>query len=176
MSTEKRPHIKRKKGLKTIVLLLIVFFLIIGIPYLLFNYQARQKGMTTSEVIKRIINKTAAKENIALDVQNATVGSKKDFLDPAPIGLKFKEPPFISNVATVDLDGDGLLDILVCDCKSNSVNWIRQFPAGVYTETVLADGLGAPAHVQAIDFDKDGDLDILVAVLGVIFPNNDKIG
>jgi hypothetical protein len=47
---------------------------------------------------------------------------------------------------------------------------------GVYTETVLADGLGAPAHTQVIDFDKDGDNDILVAVLGVIFPSNDKIG
>jgi hypothetical protein len=176
MSTEKRPPAKRKKGLKTMVLLLIVLFLIVGIPFLFFSYQAKQKGMSTGEVIKRIMNKTAAKENVSLDVQNATVGSKIDFLDPAPVGLKFKEPPFISNVATVDLDSDGLLDILVCDCKSNSVNWIRQSPAGVYTETVLADSLGAPAHVQVVDFDKDGDKDIIVAVLGVIFPNNDKIG
>ena len=68
------------------------------------------------------------------------------------------------------------MDIIVCDAKSNSVNWIRQFPAGVYTETVIADGLNAPAHVQVIDFDKDGDKDILVAVLGLIFPSNDKIG
>ena len=68
------------------------------------------------------------------------------------------------------------MDIIVCDCRSNSVNWIRQFPAGVFTETVIADSLNAPAHVQVIDFDKDGDKDILVAVLGLIFPSNDKIG
>jgi hypothetical protein len=176
MSTEKRPQVKRKKGFKTILLLLIVLFLLIGIPFLFFSYQARQKGMSTAEVIKRIMNKTAAKENVSLDVQNATIGSKIDFLDPVPVGLKFTEPPFISNVAAVDLDGDGLTDILVCDCKSNSVNWIHQSPDGVYTETVLADSLGAPSHVQAVDFDNDGDKDILVSVLGVIFPNNDKIG
>jgi hypothetical protein len=34
----------------------------------------------------------------------------------------------------------------------------------------------APAHAQIIDFDKDGDNDIMVAVLGMLFPNNDKIG
>ena len=34
----------------------------------------------------------------------------------------------------------------------------------------------APAHVQAIDFDGDGDKDLMVAVLGMLFPNNDKIG
>ena len=93
-----------------------------------------------------------------------------------PVGQTFVEPPLISNVQAVDLDGDGLLDIIVCDCKSNSVNWIRQFPAGVYTETVLADGMIAPAHAQVIDFNKDGHNDIVVAVLGLLFPSNDKIG
>jgi hypothetical protein len=82
----------------------------------------------------------------------------------------------ISNVQTTDLDGDGLLDVIVCDSKSNSVDWIRQFPAGLFTETPLIEEINAPAHVQIIDFDKDGDKDLLIAVLGTIFPNNDKIG
>ena len=30
--------------------------------------------------------------------------------------------------------------------------------------------------VQVLDFDKDGDNDIMVAVLGLLFPSNDKIG
>jgi hypothetical protein len=34
----------------------------------------------------------------------------------------------------------------------------------------------APAHVEACDFDGDGDLDLLVAALGMVFPNNDPIG
>ena len=173
ISSQKPNH---KKGLKTFLLLIIVLFLIGGIPYLLIGYQAKQKGMTRSEVIKRIVNRTGSKDNIMGEEKNKSVGAKIDFLNPMPVGQTFKDPPLISNVQVADLDGDGLMDIIVCDCKSNSVNWIRQYPAGVYTETVLADGLNAPAHAQVIDFDKDGHNDIMVAVLGLLFPSNDKIG
>ena len=38
------------------------------------------------------------------------------------------------------------------------------------------DNLIGPAHTQVVDFDNDGDKDIMVAVLGMLFPNNDKIG
>ena len=176
MPKDKRSPANQKKGLKTLILLVVVLLLIIGIPYLLVSYQAKQKGISKSTVIKRILNKTGSKNVTSEEFKNNTVGSKIDFLDPVPVGQKFTEAPLISNIEAVDLDGDGLMDIIVCDCKSNSINWIRQFPAGVYTETVLADGLNAPAHVQVIDFDKDGHKDILVAVLGLLFPSNDKIG
>ena len=52
----------------------------------------------------------------------------------------------------------------------------EQSPMGQYTEQVLASDLIAPAHIQAIDFDGDGDKDLMIAVLGMLFPNNDKIG
>jgi hypothetical protein len=176
MPKDKRSPANKKKGLKTLILLVVVLLLIIGIPYLLISYQAKQKGISKNTVIKRIVNKTGSKNVTSEEFKNNTLGPKIDFLDPIPVGQKFTEAPMISNIEAVDLDGDGLMDIIVCDCKSNSVNWIRQFPAGVYTETVLADGLNAPAHVQVIDFDKDGHNDILVAVLGLLFPSNDKIG
>ncbi len=176
MAKNKPSPGNRKKGLKNLILLVIVLFLIIGIPYLLISYQAKQKGMTRREVINRIINKSGAKNKESVELKANTVGAKIDFLNPMPVGQKFTEAPMISNVEAADLDKDGLMDIIVCDCRSNSVNWIRQYPAGVFTETVIADSLNAPAHVQVIDFDKDGDNDILVAVLGLIFPSNDKIG
>lgn len=176
MAKENQVPRNRKKGLKTIILLIIVLFLIVGIPYLLVSYQARQKGMSRREVINRIINRSESKKTDQAEFKNNVIGPKIDFLDPMAVGQKFKEPPLVSNVVAADLDGDGLMDIIVCDCKSNSVNWIRQFPAGVYTESVIADGLNAPAHAQVIDFDKDGDNDIIVAVLGLLFPSNDKIG
>jgi hypothetical protein len=176
MSKTNRPKSNHRKGLRTFLLLIIVLFLIVGIPYLLIGYQAKQKGMSRGEVIHRIVNRTTVKDKLTGDEKKNLTGAKIDFLNPLPVGLTFKDPPIISNVQAADLDGDGLMDIIVCDCKSNSVNWIRQYPAGVYTETVLADGLNAPAHAQVIDFDKDGDKDIMVAVLGLLFPSNDKIG
>jgi hypothetical protein len=143
---------------------------------LFLNYQAKRSGMSRSEVIKRITNKMGGSEKESVISTDSAVGEMVDFLVPMPVGQSFTEPPLISHVQAVDLDGDNLLDIVVCDAKGNFVSWIRQYPAGTYTETVLANDLIAPAHVQVIDFDKDGDKDIIVAVLGMLFPNNDKIG
>ena len=102
---------------------------------------------------------------------------KIDFLIPAAIGdsVSADDRPLIANVAVADLDRDGLADVLVADATKNRVTWIRQSPAGQFTERTLGDVAG-PAHVQAVDLDRDGDLDIVVASLGVLFPNNARIG
>jgi len=176
MTKEKAAPNRQKKGLKNLIPIAIVIILILGIPLLLLNYQAKHSGMTMGEVIGRITNKLGSNEKVSAGSKDNPAGEKVDFLVPTPIGQKFTEAPLISHVQAVDLDGDGLLDVIDTDAKANTVNWIRQYPAGVYTETVLATELIAPAHVQAIDFDKDGDLDLMVGVLGMLFPNNDKIG
>ena len=125
------------------------------------NFQAKRSGMTWGAVLQRIMNKAGEKDKVSGVVSDNTIsGEKINFLDPELIGDSFIQPPLISNVAVSDLDNDGLLDVIVCDCRSNTVSWIRQYPAGTYTETVLADNLVAPAHVQVIDFDRDGDNDI----------------
>jgi len=176
MAKEKTTQNRRSNSIKNYILIAFVFILILGIPYLLLKYQAKRSGMSKGEVINRITNKMGNTESTTVYSTDKPSGNKIDFLIPTAIGQKFKEAPLISHVQAVDLDGDGLLDVVVCDAKNNTVNWIRQFPSGVYTETVLATELIAPAHVQAIDFDKDGDLDLMVGVLGMLFPNNDKIG
>ncbi|HEU5080585.1 MAG TPA: VCBS repeat-containing protein [Opitutaceae bacterium] len=86
-----------------------------------------------------------------------------------------KGRPVITHVAMCDLDGDGLLDILVCDALANTVSCIRQSPRGVFTEVTLAEVPG-PAHVSTCDLNQDGKLDMLVACMSVILPNNDRIG
>jgi FG-GAP-like repeat len=89
--------------------------------------------------------------------------------------LRKYERPQIAHVAMVDLDRDGLMDVLVCDSLRNLLGWIRQAPKGTFTEQTIA-GVAAPAHVEAIDVDRDGDLDLLVAALGFLFPNNNRVG
>ena len=85
------------------------------------------------------------------------------------------ERPQISHVAIADLDRDGLMDVLVCDALRNLIGWIRQSPRGTFTEQTVAK-VPAPAHIEAVDFDADGDTDLLVAALGFLFPNNNRVG
>ena len=93
-----------------------------------------------------------------------------------PIGGVIGRPPWIAHLTAVDLDRDGRLDLLFCEAQDNEVRWLRQTAPGVFEETLLAGNLRAPVHAEAADMDGDGDLDVLVASMSVIFPNNDRIG
>jgi hypothetical protein len=97
---------------------------------------------------------------------------------PTPIGAPVSEfgRPIVTNVEIVDLDGDGLLDVLYCEAQKNTVRWIRQSPRGVFIEHIIGEGIPGPAHVWAADVNGSGRLDVLVASMGQIFPNNDRIG
>ncbi len=168
---------KRARRIKNAIVLIIILLLFIGIPLLLFHYQAFKSNQSIGEVFQEKLDRTSKTDsfpggNQALD----SLGAKIDFLEPKPIGQAFKEPPRIANVTVADLDKDGLPDVIVCDDKNDIVSWIRQYPEGVFTEKVLLRNFVAPAHSQVIDFDKDGDNDIVIAVLGLLMPSNDKIG
>ncbi|MEQ9822962.1 MAG: VCBS repeat-containing protein [Puniceicoccaceae bacterium] len=93
-----------------------------------------------------------------------------------PVGFPVTGRPWIPDLQIHDLDQDGLLDILVCDGVTDTVSWIRQFPRNQFTEYILAKDIKGPAHIEACDIDLDGDDDLLVASMGMIRPNNDKIG
>jgi hypothetical protein len=166
----------QRKGYKNIFPIAAILIVIIGIPFLLVNYQAKRSGLTRGEVIRRITGMSESGVNNTEGVFVNVTGEKIDFLDPMPIGQKFAEPPLIAHIQAIDFDDDQLLDVIVCDDRGNSVSWVRQYPAGTYNETILADDIIAPSHVQVIDFDGDGDKDLMVGVLGMLFPNNDKIG
>jgi hypothetical protein len=177
MVKDKAKEGKSFKGLKSLMVTLVIVMLLGGIPLWFLHYQAQKSGMSIREVLERKTNMNTGKDSLSAGISMPElIGDKIDFLVPVPIGLGFKEQPMISNIAACDLDQDNLLDVIVCDAKENFVSWIRQFPAGVYTEKILAKDLIAPAHVQTIDFDNDGDLDIMAAVLGLLYPSNDKIG
>ncbi|MEO7766160.1 MAG: VCBS repeat-containing protein, partial [Ferruginibacter sp.] len=162
--TDKKKHLKRIRNILVVTLMLILF---VGFPLLYF------KDQTKRDVARQDENPLQKSKKVDISAGTSSqsidsVGPRIDFFDAKPIGRKYTDSPQIANIATADLDRDGLLDVLVCDAKANTVSWIRQFPLGTFTESVVGSGFIAPAHVQACDFDKDGDLDIMVAVLGML--------
>jgi hypothetical protein len=75
--------------------------------------------------------------------------------------------PHPTHTQVVDLDKDGLRDILVAnlgdywpvDTTEGSAVWLRNHGEGNFETVVLIDGLGRVNDVRAADFDQDGDLD-----------------
>lgn len=95
---------------------------------------------------------------------------------PLSVGNPVEGKPWISQVSIVDLDRDGRPDILACDDKLNAVVWLKQNSQKGFEETTLTENLPGVVHVEAVDFNHDGDLDLLVACMGEVFPNNEKTG
>lgn len=93
-----------------------------------------------------------------------------------PIGKKIEGVPWIAHVRAFDLDQDGLMDVIGCAAKNDEVVWLRQNAKGQFEEILLASDMQAPVHAEVYDLDEDGDLDILVSCMNIVFPNNDKIG
>ncbi len=99
-----------------------------------------------------------------------------DFYTHRPIGRAPEGLPWITDLLIVDLDGDGLKDILVADGRQNKVSWIRQVRLGVFEEQDIGGPVAGPAHLEVADLRGTGHLDVLVSSMGIIFPDNDKIG
>ena len=160
----------------TFLSLIALLAILIGIPLALIIHEAGRTGQTVGEYLKRAISKIDTKKN--LKATNVSVrGEKIDFLEKISVGDPVGDSkPWITHLKVVDLDQDGLKDIVVCDAKRNRISWIQQNPKGVYHEKKIGSQVRGPAHVTPCDIDKDGDLDLLVAKMGMIFPNNDKIG
>jgi hypothetical protein len=168
---------QRRSG--RVVPILIVVTVLIGVPLVVVLVEARRKGLSPWEILGQMTTR-AAPTTTGLEGMSRSVlpkGEPVDFLAPQPIGDKFERdrPPRIAHVCPVDLDRNGLLDILVCDCLNNRVSWIRQQPRGTFSEIPLAD-VRAPAHARAVDMNGDGHLDILVASMGILWTSNDKVG
>jgi len=82
--------------------------------------------------------------------------------------------PNPAHAEMVDLDGDGIQDILVADLgnfaptdrRCGSVVWLRGKKDGSFTPITLLRDVGRVADVQAADFRGTGKLDLVVAVFG----------
>lgn len=84
--------------------------------------------------------------------------------------------PRVTNVQVVDFDGDGRRALLVCDAARNAVIVYRLQADGRWAEQILATELNVPAHATLVDLDRDGDRDVVVAILGSLIPSDEMIG
>jgi hypothetical protein len=79
-----------------------------------------------------------------------------------------------AHAEVVDLDGDGINDILLAclgsfyatDDRVGSIVWLRGSADGTFTPITLLDGIGRVADVRAADFRGNGKLDLVAAVFG----------
>jgi hypothetical protein len=93
---------------------------------------------------------------------------------PAPAWRVLGRVPHPAHAEVVDLDGDGIKDVLVAnlgsagqtDARCGSVVWLRGGRDGRFTPITLLDGVGRVADVQAADFRGTGKLDLVVAAFG----------
>jgi len=99
-----------------------------------------------------------------------------DSYSKRPIGKTTEGNSWITDLLIVDLDGDGLKDVIVCDGQASRVSWIRQIRLREFEEQDIGEPIAGPAHVEVGDINGDGHLDVLVASMGVIPPSNAKTG
>jgi hypothetical protein len=152
-------YIMNRSGLKLVAILLALAAGAGGLWFAL-----RQPASSRSKPMA--VKPTAAPAFSPLAYEPIAIG--------APVGPD--DRPMVTNLQIADLDQDGLPDVIYCEARANTVRWIRQAPRGVFTEQVIATDVPAPASVWAADVQGSGRLDVLVASMGQILPNNDRIG
>jgi hypothetical protein len=86
------------------------------------------------------------------------------------------QPAWLTHVQIVDFDGTETPEILVCDGRRQRIVVYRQSANGDWLPETIAEDLVAPAHATVVDLDQDGDRDVVVAVLGDLWPNDSVIG
>ena len=85
-----------------------------------------------------------------------------------------RERPVLGHVQIVDLDRDGQPDVLVCDMDNSLVTWVSR-QQGTWREETLAK-LPYPAHTQVAGTNRRGNLNLVVACLGLPVPTEDPVG
>ncbi|MBT6282513.1 MAG: tetratricopeptide repeat protein [Phycisphaerae bacterium] len=79
--------------------------------------------------------------------------------------------PTIAHINIVNLDQNGVNDVLVCDVSGHQVTWIQN-----QVEKIILSNIDGPVHAETVDIDGDGDLDVLIAAMGVILPSTAHTG
>ncbi|MCZ6834959.1 MAG: VCBS repeat-containing protein [Planctomycetota bacterium] len=152
--------------------IILIVLIIVGVPVVAIYLHSIRSGRSMRDTMKDVSGVGGEDVPDSID----STGHTDARLTSRAIGRSASDRPYITHVTAADLDQDGLLDVLVSDATTNRVSWIRQEAPGQFSERVISPFLMAPARTQVIDIDLDGDLDVLIAGLGSLFPSNEKLG
>ena len=86
--------------------------------------------------------------------------------------LPGETPQLTANVRTGDLLGDGSPQVILAEPLKGQVLWLR----GTDDLVTFDEGLRQPVRTQTTDMDGDGDQDLLVADIGILFPDDRLVG
>jgi len=82
--------------------------------------------------------------------------------------------PLVININAVQLGTGNDAEFLICDAERNQV-LLLALTDGAWQETVLAE-VDMPSHTEVVDYDLDGDNDIIVASLGTMSQSDKATG
>jgi len=89
-----------------------------------------------------------------------------------PLHISFEEHTIDTNLTylsytnTLDMDGDGDLDIVTASYENDQVVWYENNGAQDFTEHNISTTLEYAWSVSSVDIDHDGDIDVLVGAFG----------
>ena len=69
----------------------------------------------------------------------------------------------VDSIDTVDLDGDGDLDVVTASSTHDYIDWYENDGTGSFTAHQISNSLQTPRDIHATDLDRDGDVDLLMA-------------
>ena len=82
--------------------------------------------------------------------------------------------PMVIDIKAADLGEHHGKGLLICDAEANEVRLLQRV-GDAWRETVLAEA-PVPIRTEVVDFDGDGDADIIVAALGILPPSEELAG
>jgi len=128
---------------------------------------------SVSHILIADLDENASPELVVCDMLNGQVLMRRSS-DATGQLEPIAAVPVPAHAEVVDFDSDGRADLVIANLGSylaldhnlGSVEWLRQLEDGTFQRTTLWDGLGRVADVQPDDFDRDGDMDLIVADFG----------
>jgi hypothetical protein len=135
-----------------------------------------QKGLPTVSNVNLVHLFDPDKLDVLIcDMREGWVSAYRPYLDP-PTSVLLGRVGHPAHAEVVDLDGDGIKDVIVADLGKfyegddnalvGRVVLLKGGKDGKFTPITLLKGVGRVADVQAADFNGDGKLDLIVAVFG----------